>query len=115
MARRFRMRFKKNVSVKSGIKYLASVILTLYIGGMFLLYLSRTMIGKCSPFFTGLQLLGWKVGSNATATAAGVNAGPECEGGVNYILYDISDAGVLVVVGLVAVGAVLFKFIDMRW
>lgn len=110
----FKARMKKGVNVMSVVKRLVSVIIGLWIGGTLLMEVGSTMTGTCSPFYKGFSLIGWKIGDNATA-AAETTVDSGCEAS-NYILYDtVSQAGILAVVGLVALAGVVLSFVKFKF
>lgn len=78
------------------------------------------MQGSCSPFYTGLQLIGWKVGNYSTAEAASTSWSVwdgcgNASSTAKTVLYDSSGVGVLTVVGLVALAAVVMTFVDVSF
>lgn len=108
----FKVSMKKNSNVKLVVRGLITTILILFVGGFLIMTLANVMKGSCSPFYTGLQLIGWKVGNETQA--AGVTLWDGCAGS-NQILYDTSGVGVLTIVGLLALAGVVMQFVDISF
>lgn len=98
MAVKRHFRFKKHISVGRVVTKLIGTILALYIGGTILGVFESVMENKSSAFFEGLELIGWTVDANGTITSS-----------VNQ-----SSNGVLVVIGLIALGSIVTEFVDIR-
>jgi len=110
----FKARFRQGVDVMSVVKRLVMVVIGLWIGGTLLMEVGKTMLGTCSPFYKGMSLIGWKVADNATASAK-VAVDSACTSS-NYILYDtVSQAGILSVVGLIALAGVVLSFVKFKF
>lgn len=112
MAVRFR---RSGLNVGRVATKIVATILALYVGGYLITIVSSVMLGTCSPFYKGLSLFGWKVGARATANATIADATilTECQSSSN-ILYDVSSAGILVIVGLVGVASIVMEFIEFK-
>lgn len=112
----FRVRFRKGgaINTKRVVGKIATTLLVLYVGGYFLTILGTTMEGTCSPFYSGLSLLGWLSGNNVTAVADANFADSDIVSGClnsNNILYNTSNSGIMTVVGLLAIGSVVLEFV----
>lgn len=112
---RMRLGWRRGSSIGRVITAIVSTILILYVGGQVLMYVADSMLGTCSPFYQGLSLIGWSVGAEATAnqTISQSDINTICAGSSN-ILYDVTGAGVLVVLGLIAVASLVLQFVEVR-
>ena len=115
-----RFRFNRRFNVNRVVKRLVRSILALYVGGMIMTTFGQVMANTSSPFYTGLQLVGWTVGSRmfntthycvsctGTCVADGttpLNTNLNC-------LTDTSGSGVLAVVGIITIAQVIMEFIS---
>jgi hypothetical protein len=122
MARRYKksgmnMKFNRNFNIGRVVSKLGYTLLSLFVGGYFITELGNTMQGSCSPFYNGLALIGWKTGNNATAVAGFSNPDATVWNGcanAKTILYDTSEAGILTVIGLMAIGSIVMEFIEFK-
>lgn len=112
-----KVRMRKGVNIKRVVKKLVYTLLTLWIGGFIVQTVADTMLGYCSPFFQGFSLFGWKVG-NSTQAAAGLPSGSSIASTCDtskYILYDVTEAGILVIIGIVGVASILMEFVNISY
>lgn len=94
------VKFNSGFNVNRVVKRLVRTVLALYVGGTIMTVFGTVMNGTASPFYTGLSLIGWSVG-----TQAGVASSTQ-----NYI-YNTTGSGVLAVVGIIAVAQIVTEFI----
>lgn len=97
-----KVRFNRNFNVNRVVKRLVRSILALYVGGTVITTFGTVMNGTCSPFYSGLSLIGWTVGTSAGTTG--------CETSSNVITAT-SGSGVLAVVGIIAIAQIITEFI----
>ena len=93
--------FNRNFNVNRVVKRLVRTILALYVGGTIMTTFGTVMNATCSPFYTGLSLIGWTV---TEGTCAGTAAQP------NTITIT-SGSGVLAVVGIIAIAQIVTEFV----
>jgi len=106
MAMRFKR--KKQINVMRIVMKLAMGILGLYAGGFTITILGQVMNGTCSPFYKGLKLIGWTVGSAYCTDTSATNA--------NTVTTDSATSGILAVVGILAITLlVMFEFVDIQF
>lgn len=101
------MSFNRNFSIGRVVRRLLYTILALYVGGFIMTEFGNVMNGTCSPFYKGLSLIGWTIGSGAAALTNG------CASNVNTITAT-DQAGVLAVVGIIGIGSIVMEFISFR-
>lgn len=107
-----KVRPKKGVNINRVVRKIVYTVLALWIGGFIVQTVADTMLGYCSPFFQGFSLFGWKVGNSSDASA--VTIANSCTDS-NYILYDVSQAGILVIVGIVGIASVVMEFVNISY
>lgn len=98
----FRARMRKDVNIKRVVTKIAITVLTLYVGGTILTQIGNVMNGTSSPFYEGLTLIGWSVGTNGGCATDG-------------LICSTSGTGILTVVGLVAIASIVMEFVDFKF
>lgn len=102
------------------VKRLIRSILSLYVGGTIITVFGTIMVNTSSPFYSGLSLIGWTVGSSMiNATDYGITCGSSTWSGVAgtagasnvNCITSTSGAGVLAVVGIIAIAQIVTEFI----
>lgn len=120
----FRMKMKKDVSVKRVVTKIAVTVLTLYVGGTILNSIGDVLLFTESPFYTGLTLIGWEVGDVPLYTAtnystdcanSSVSALQTPPGLSETCVTSTSGTGILTVVGLVAIASIVMEFVDFKF
>lgn len=91
-----KFRMKRKMDVNQVVKRIVRVVLSLYVGGTILIQLGSVMNGTTSPFYKGLELIGWTVSTTGQITAT-------------------SGTGILTVIGIIAIASVVLDFVDMSW
>lgn len=116
---------KRNVNIGRVVTKIAVTLVALYAGGIILTALGTVMNGTGSPFYTGLSLIGWTVGTTATNGTAGYFS-TTCAGGASAVysssstLYasdcvtNTSGTGILAVVGVIGLASIVMEFVDIR-
>lgn len=94
---KFRAQFKKGFDVMSLVKAIFITLVSLWVGGLLLNALGAVMNGTTSPFYAGLTFIGWTVDATNTITST------------------TSGTGILVVVGIIAMAALIMKFVKFSW
>lgn len=89
-------KFRRGISVKRVVKRIVSTILTLYVGGTIVTQVGNVMNSTTSPFYTGLQLIGWTVSATGQITST-------------------SGSGILAVIGIVAIAGVVMEFVEVSF
>lgn len=100
----FRIRRKKRVNaMRVGVK-IALTIIGLYAGGFLITIMGQVMNGTCSPFYVGLKLIGWTVGTAycTSTTASDSNT-----------ITATTGTGILSVVGVLAIAMIVTEFVDV--
>lgn len=109
----FRISRKKNINIGKVVTKIVATVIALYVGGTIMTELGAIMNGTASPFYQGLSLIGWTVGTvtNATSTAScALN-----DGGGNTIyncITSVSGSGVLAVIGIIAIASIVTEFVE---
>ena len=102
------------------VKRLVQTVLALYVGGTIMSTFGTVMTNTTSPFYTGLSLIGWTVGSrmfNSTHYASTCD-GTAATGGLTApainanCITSVSGSGVLAVVGIIAIAQIVTEFIN---
>lgn len=91
-----RMRSMHDISIKRVVIKLVIVLITLWAGGTIVRILGNIMNGTQSPFYQGLELIGWTVDATGTIT-------------------DTSGNGILAVVGIIGIATVVLEFVHFSW
>lgn len=98
-----RVRFKRNLNINRIVVKIVATVLGLYVGGYILTEIGEVMNATCSPFYTGLSLIGWTVG---TATCTTTSASD------TNTITSTSGSGILAVVGIVAIASIVTEFVE---
>lgn len=108
-----RMRFNKGFNVNRVVKRLVRTVLALYVGGTIMTTFGTVMSCTNSPFYDGLSLIGWTVQDNVNQTQAGCSTWPVSDASTVYnnVITDTSGAGVLAVVGIIAIAQIVTEFV----
>lgn len=99
-----RMKFKRNLNVNRIVVKVVATVLGLYVGGTILTEVGVAMNATCSPFYKGLSLIGWSVGTNHCSTTSASDA--------NTLNAIGQNAGILAVVGIVAIASIVTEFVE---
>lgn len=94
---RYKMGFRKGISVNKLVGMLLAVVIGLYVGGQVLETFGDAMENTCSPFYNGFTLIGWTVNANNCLADGATTTG-----------------GVLSVVGIVALAYIIKKVIYIK-
>ena len=105
MARRFSIRKRQGINIPRVVSKVAGTIIALYAGGYVITTLGDVMNGSCSPFYKGLKLIGWSVGTHLCTDTSASNANT---------IYSTSGSGVLAVVGIIGVASIVLEFVEFR-
>lgn len=89
-------RFNKNYNIGRVVTKIAVTVISLWVGGLVINVLGGVMNGTSSPFYKGLQLIGWTVDSSTNT------------------ITDYSGAGILAVVGLLGIASVVMEFVEIK-
>lgn len=118
----FRVSPKKNVNVKRVVTKIALTVLVLYVGGTILSEIGDVLLFTESPFYEGLTLIGWTVGdypmwnsSHFANECANLSVGTTAAPGATTCVTDVSGAGILTVIGLVAIASIVMEFVDFKF
>lgn len=117
-----RFRFRRGFNINRVVKRLVRSILALYVGGTIVSTFGTVMVNQSSPFFTGLTLIGWTVGSRMFNSTDYCEACSTCTSGVGQSLpttganinciTSTTGSGVLAVVGIIAIAQIVTEFIS---
>lgn len=117
MAIRFRRKTKIN-PIRVGIK-IGIAALGLWVSGLFLNIMGAAMNQSSSAFYKGLKLLGWKVETvtNSTLSPCYTDscAGASCPSIPNCLTDPYAGAGLLPVIGLLAVVFIVTEFVTVSY
>lgn len=99
--------FKKRSKVNIGrvVSKIAVSLIALYAGGVVVTTLGEVMNGTCSPFYRGLSLIGWTVGSATCSTTSATNANT---------ITDTTGSGILAVIGIIALASIVLEFVEIK-
>lgn len=89
-------RFNKNYNIGRVVTKIAVTVISLWVGGLVINVLGGVMNGTSSPFYKGLQLIGWTVDSSTNT------------------ITDYSGAGILAVVGLLGIASIVMEFVEIK-
>lgn len=103
-----KMSFNRNYNINRVVKKLVYTILSLYVGGTIITVFGNVMNGTASPFYEGMQLIGWTITDNTNCNQMSPAAGQ------NNCITDTSGAGVLAVLGIIALASVVLEFISFK-
>lgn len=112
-----RIRFNKNYNIGRVVSRIVSTVLALYVGGTVLTVFGEVMNGTASPFYDGLTLIGWTISDAVNGTTSDCNTitdGAAAGLVINNCITDVSGAGVLAVVGIIAIASVVLEFVHLR-
>lgn len=94
-----KVQFKKKINVMAVVGKLFGTLLGLWVGGTLMTNLAQVMEDTCSPFYSGLSLIGWT--PNATNCLDGIYP-------------STSASGVLGIIGLVGIASVVLEFVYFK-
>lgn len=109
-----KMSFNRNYDISRVVKKLVYTILSLYVGGTIITVFGNVMNGTASPFYEGMQLIGWTVTDNVNGTASVCSDSIVTTSEVNNCITDTSGSGVLAVLGIIALASVVLEFISFK-
>lgn len=98
-------RKKRNINIGRVVSKIAVTVIALYAGGIVITQLGVVMNGTCSPFYQGLTLIGWAVGSATCSTTGATNANT---------ITATTNTGILAVVGVLGIASVVMEFVKFR-
>lgn len=101
-----KVRFNRRVNISRVVKRLVGTVISLWVGGTIMIEVGNTMNGTCSPFYRGLNLIGWEVTTGTCSSTGASNA--------NTIM-TTSGTGVLAVVGIIGIAGVVMEFINIGY
>lgn len=101
----FKVQRRRDVNAIRVAMKIIGTIIALWVGGFAYNIVASIMNGSCSPFYKGLKLVGFTVGSayctDTTATDASTITGT-------------NSTSLLAVIGVLAIFWIAFEFIDIR-
>lgn len=103
--RRFRVSLNRKINIWALSIKIGMTIFALYVGGYFITIVGTIMNSTCSPYYKGLELIGWTVGSAVCETTGVTDANT---------ITATSSAGILSIVGLIGITSILFSFVNIR-
>lgn len=103
-----RFQRKRNVNIGRVVTKIAVTLIALYAGGIIMTSLGTVMNGTCSPFYQGLSLIGWTIGTGACS-----NANPAGSSVANTVTAT-TQTGILGVVGVIGLASIVMEFVDIR-
>lgn len=114
--------FNRNWDVHRVVRKLVYTILGLFVGGTVLTTFGTVMKFTESPFYNGLNLIGWTVGAfpkwNTThyaAQCANTSVAPTTAvSTATNCITSVDGAGVLSVVGILSIASVVLEFVTWR-
>lgn len=116
---RYKVGFKKDVSLGKLVAMLLAAVITLYVGGQIIENFGSALQGTTSPFYNGFTLIGWGVGNGVVNGTEG-----SCHSAVHGLsaqtaalpncLLTVNTGGVLSVVGIVVLAFVIKKVIYIK-
>lgn len=99
------VRFNQNFDIGRVVKRLVYTILALYVGGTIMTVFGNVMNATSSPFYSGLQLIGWSVGNAALKGTSTLS---------DNTIYATTGTGVLSVIGIIGIAGVVMEFVSFR-
>jgi hypothetical protein len=118
MAYKVRMRGARNIKIGRVVTKIVIVVLSLYVGGTILTEIGNVIANTTSPFYVGLTLIGYTVGSvqnNVTdfaPTCGGTITSAQADPGISTCVTATDGTGILTVVGLVGIASVIMEFVE---
>lgn len=107
-------RFNKNYKIGRVVTKIAVTVISLWVGGLVINVLGGIMNQTASPFYKGLQLIGWTVSNNINGTADSCYATAPYLTQVNNCITDVSGAGILAVIGLLGIASIVMEFVEIK-
>lgn len=101
-----RFRFNRRVNISRIVKRLVGTVIALWVGGTIMIEVGNVMNSTCSPFYRGLTLIGWTIGSATCSSTSATNANT---------ITATSGTGILAVVGIVGIAGVVMEFINISY
>lgn len=133
MARRFRVRMRKNINIPRVVGKTTAVIVALYVGNEIINQIGTLVTNTSGPFNNGFKLIGWTVGNQITngttecwftCSGGGTQslANAVCNATAGYVsvarpsncVTSTSGAGVLAVVGVVGIASIILEFVTFN-
>lgn len=122
---RFQATWNKKPNIGRVVTKVVATVLGLYVGGFVLMEIGKVLNATCSPFYKGLSLIGWTVGTNVTGsnTALYITNGCQITGTSaavstttfrSDILTSVDGSGILSVVGIIALASIVLEFINFK-
>jgi hypothetical protein len=119
---KFQVKAKKNVNIMRVVGKLFATLLGLWVGGTLISNLGTVMKCTASPFYTGLNLIGWTVldafvPNSAVGEAAGCNSTTyfaSTAATYNGVVTATTGSGILGIIGLVGVASIILEFVYFK-
>ena len=107
----------RNIDIGRVVSKIAYTILSLWVGGTIINEIGNVVLNTSSPFYQGLNLIGWTVQSvNGLSTSAcnGQNDTVYTTTFANCVT-STSGSGILGVVGIIGIASIVLEFVEYKF
>lgn len=104
-----KLRFNNKINVSRVVTKVIVAVIALYVGGTIMTQIGNVMNCTSSPFYPGLSLIGWSVGSVNATTCSGLGSAY-----TTNTIYSTAGSGVLAVIGIIAIGSIVTEFVRLK-
>jgi hypothetical protein len=110
-----RIKLKKKINIGRVVAKVTASVIALYVGGTILTEVGNVMNNTHSPFYKGLSLIGWTVGSATGETSSTCSTITDNTTTWGSCITDVSGSGILAVIGIVAIAAIVIEFVEISY
>lgn len=109
----------KKPNVGRVVAKLVGTVITLWVGGTVVTVLGNVMNCSQSPFYQGLNLIGWTIETHVPATSGSCNTTALAPLGTSVShanqVTATSGSGVLAVIGIIGIASIIMEFVTVRY
>lgn len=112
-------KYNKNANIGRAVTKIVGTLIALWVGGTIITEIGEVMNCTSSPFYEGLNLIGWTITDSVVDGGAGniwCNGSALTDGATyNNVVTDTSGSGILAVIGIIGIASVALEFISIKF
>ena len=111
----FKIKRKQNIKITRVVVKVVATVIGLYVGGQIMTQLGAVMNQTYSPFYQGLSLVGWTVGTVTNSSTTQGSCATNSAGGtstINNCITAVNGSGILAVIGIIGIASIVTEFVE---